>query len=239
MNGTPLPTRRLVAYARPESFAENTLVILRHLGCRILTPGEFAQEACELDTPMATPDLYLAESRRLDEVPDLAPVLGEEQESPPVPVVLLTGEGEARVQHDRVVGTLRSPAGMHELYRLVQEVLEEVPRSAPRVPTEIAAVCRLSGRRWDGTVVSLSENGCLLRSDEAVELGTELLLSLPVPGVATIHLHAETAYQIKADMGLVFSSTSAKIRESINEYVTRTLIAGQPASDPATQRASG
>jgi hypothetical protein len=229
MDPQPLPIRRLLALARPESFAENTLVILRRLGCLILTPGEFAQDACDRDEPSAVPDLYVAEAARLSEIPAVDPVS---------PIVLLSHEGEPRVEDARLVAEVRSPVGMHDLYRVVQELLEENPRSTPRVRTALPAVCRASGRQWSGSVVSLSENGCLLRTDETIELGTELQVSVKMGDLGKVSVRAETAYQIKSELGLVFSSTWPKIRLVINEFVTRALLAAEDR-DSATPAATG
>jgi hypothetical protein len=231
MDSRPLPIRRLVAYARPECFADNTCAILDRLGCKILTPKEFEQDACDRDAPSAAPDLYLVEPDRIAELPDPAP--GRPG------VVLLTKGGMNRVEDARIVGSVRSPVGVHDLYRLLQQLLEEHPRSTPRLETTLRATCREGGREWSARVVSLSENGCLLRSDETVALGAALRLAFEMPSVGRVHVRAEAAYQIKSELGLVFSSTSADIRNAISGFVTRSLLAAAAAANPATDRASG
>jgi len=226
-----LPSRTLVAYTLHESFAENTQVILDRLGCHILTPEEFAEERRARretpDAPAVTPDLYLVDEHHL-------PLLLEAETSSS-PVVLFAGEQGVRPEDPRIVAVVRSPAGMHDLYRVIQQLLEENPRSTPRIATELEAECRHGGHAFSGSVTSLSENGCLLQSEETLPLGREMLVSFALPQVGKLHVRAETAYELRSCLGLVFSSTSAQIREAITTFVTRTLV----DADPATPVASG
>jgi len=226
MNLQSLPTRRLVADARPGSFAPNTRAILDRLGCHILTPEEFALAQREEGGGGGPPDLYLVDEDGLASLP--------RADAASVPVVLLTRAGGGR-DDTRVAAAVRTPVGMHDLYRVLQQILEEKPRSTPRIVTDLAAECRHAGDRWSGTVRSLSENGCLLRSDETLPLGAELRVSFALPRVGKLHVRAETAYEIKPCLGLVFSSTSAQIREAIRDFIVRSLL----EVDPATPRPTG
>ena len=61
----------------------------------------------------------------------------EDDGGPSIPVVALTGRYGVTGADSRVVGALRRPVGIHELYRVLQQVLEETPRSVPRVPTTV------------------------------------------------------------------------------------------------------
>ena len=125
----------------------------------------------------------------------------------------------------RIVGAIRRPAGLHEIYRLVQQVLEDTPRSTPRVPTHLPARCRRDGREWRGAVLSLSENGCLLRSPEPLLLGSRIALGFELPRSGTLEVDAEIAYQLVPDLGVVFNATSPSVREAIGGYVTSALAA--------------
>jgi len=120
---------------------------------------------------------------------------------------------------------VKRPAGLHELYRLVQQVLEENPRTALRVPTHLAAHCRRRGKQWSASVLSLSENGCLLRSPEPMNLGTHLNLTFDLPGSGSIELEAETAYQLVPDLGLIFNAAAPATRTAIASWVTEALTA--------------
>ena len=232
MDLRPLPSRQLVAYARAEAFSDNTLIILARLGYRIFSPdgrdilGMGRQVVgAEVGVSAADrlrPELYLVDEHRLREVPAAT-------DGTSVPIIVLTGSRGASSADSRIVGALKRPGGLHDLYRMLQQVFEDTPRSTPRIPTRLAAVCRRSGHEWNASVLSLSENGCLLRTPEPVPLGTELQLAFELPTTGTIRVAAETAYQLVPDLGLVFSATPARIRESISCFVRDSLLA-----DPAT-----
>lgn len=226
-----LPCRILVAYASADGFAEGTVPILARLGYEIVSPERFEKrrrrEGDEGDA-RHLPDLFLVDEARLRELP--AP----EDAEPRVPVVLLTRSGADRDVDPRVVAAVKPPVGMHDLYRVLQQVLEDRPRTSLRVATRLPAVCRRSGREWNAEVVSLSENGCLLHGSETVPLGTALQLAFDLPGVGTVHVRAETAYQLLPDLGLVFSSISPRIRQAIAAFVVAAL-----SRDPAGGSTTG
>jgi hypothetical protein len=123
----------------------------------------------------------------------------------------------------RIVGAVRRPAGLHELYRLVQQVLEDTPRASPRIPTHLPARCRVGDREWASSVLSLSENGCLMRSAEVPVLGTRLDVSFSLPRSGVLRLDAEIAYQLVPDLGVVFNGTSPGVRDAIKGYVQDAL----------------
>jgi hypothetical protein len=83
--------------------------------------------------------------------------------------------------------------------------------------------------------VSLSENGCLLESPERVPLGTTLQLAFELPEAATVHVHAETTYELLPHLGLAFSSIAPRIRQAIAQYVTSSLSVDDPARDRSTR----
>jgi hypothetical protein len=152
MSSVPLPQRVLVTHAAPAAFAPATLSILSKLGYAIVDPEVFARLADEDDRP----DLYIVDERNLAEVPD--------DGGSPIPIVVLTGRHGVTGADIRIAGAIQRPAGLHELYRLVQQVLEDTPRTTPRVATHIPARCRRQGKEWQSALVSLSENGGLMRS---------------------------------------------------------------------------
>ena len=114
---------------------------------------------------------------------------------------------------------------MHELYRLIQQLSEDTPRSTPRVPTHLSARCRSEGKEWTSTMLSLSENGCLVRSPEPLSLGRRRrALRSSCRGRDACELEAETAYQLLPDMGLIFHATRQSDREAIAAFVTNALL---------------
>jgi hypothetical protein len=210
-------TRTIVAHAHSEAFVNRTQSILARLGYQIFSPEEFAARSVtdELDPPR--PDLRIVDERRLAEIEDEA---GET----PLPIILLTGRHGVTGADCRIVGAAKRPAGLHDLYRLLQLVFEITPRAAPRVATHLTTICRRHGREWKSAILSLSENGALLRSPEPVPLGTELALSFELPCSRRIELRSETAYQFLPDLGLVFSGIDPADRTAIADYVMERII---------------
>ena len=208
------PVRRvLVMHAAPEAFAPRTRLLFHKLGYSIVDPDELVamqgQGSCD------RPDLRIVDERSLGEVP--------EESGPPVPIIVLSGRHGVTGADPRIVGAVRRPAGLHELYRLVQQVLEETPRTSPRVATHLPAHCHVGDREWHAAVLSLSENGCLLRSAESPSFGTRLEMSFSLPRTGVLRLDAEIAYQLVPDLGLVFNGTSPGVREAIRGYVQDAL----------------
>ena len=216
MDPQALPSRCLVAYSSADGFADGTIAILSRLGYEILSPEGFEKQL-EREHLDRQPDLFIVDEWRLREVP-AEPPAGE------VPIIVLAASDSVPAGDPRIVAAIKPPVGMHDLYRLLQQVLEDRPRTTLRVRTRVAAVCRRSGREWNATVLSLSENGCLLQSPESVPLGTSLQLAFELGDAGTVHLQAETAYQLFPNLGLVFSSISPRIREAIAAFVTDALM---------------
>jgi hypothetical protein len=211
------PMRRLlVSYARPEAISLQTRAILSHLGYAIVPEDQVAS----LPEPQAGrgPDLRIVDEARLEDVPP-------DPEGLAVPIILLTGRDGVRSADSRIVAALPRPAGLHELYRLVQQVLEETPRSTPRIRTVLDARCRQEGREWPASLLSISENGCLMHSSEPLLLGSQVELSFDLPDGPSIETCAETAYQLPPNLGLVFHQTPAQARRAIQAFVTAQLDA--------------
>jgi len=202
----------LASHAPPEAYAPMTRAILAKLGYAILLPEEIELVAAEKGG--VRPVLGIVDERQLAEVP---------HETPSVPIVVLTGRHGATGADPRIIGAIRRPAGMHELFRLIQQVTENTPRVSPRIPTHLPARLRKDGREWATTVLSLSENGCLVRSPEPLLLGSRLTLEFELPRSGTILVDAESAYQLLPDVGLIFHATRSSDRKAIAGFLTDTL----------------
>lgn len=212
------PTRRLViSYAHPEAYATLARAILAKMGFWIVQ----AEEVSDLPPTWAKrrPELRIVDERRLGEVPE-----DLEEDGPAIPMIVLSGRRGVTGMDPRIVGAVRRPAGLHDLYRLIQAALEEIPRTTPRVPTHLPARYRRDGRECKASVLSLSENGCLLRMPEPVPLGTQVELEFPLPRGGMIVTAAEVAYQLVPDFGLVFYGTPAAHRESIVAFVSESIF---------------
>jgi hypothetical protein len=194
------------------------LAILSKLGYVLLSPEELAQ--ADAEGGFADPDLRVVDERALPDVPEDA--FGS------IPIVVVAGRHGVTGADPRIAGAVRRPAGVHELYRLFQDILEENPRATPRIPTHLPATCRLDGKEWKGTVLSLSESGCLLRSTEPQMLGASFELALALPPSGSIDLEVDVAYQLIPELGLTFHATLPADRERIRAFIERTLAAGGP-----------
>lgn len=212
--------RTIVYHGSSEALGPGTDVMLSRLGYRMMRPETFAELAS--DDPSFEPDLLVVDDRRLDEL--YAQASGEEPDATGgARIVLLTGGGRAADDDPRVVGAVRRPAGLHDLYRLMQQIFEDTPRTTPRIATQLSARCARGERNWEGRVLSLSENGCLIRSTEAIGLGQRILLEFSIPNRGPIRLDAEAAYQLMPDTGLVFNAVAPDQRKSIERFVSDTL----------------
>lgn len=218
--GAP-PDRILVSHAPPEAYAAMTRPILAKLGYAILLPEEF--EAVIEEAPGVTAALRIVDERQLAEVPD---------DPSNVPLIVLTGRHGVTGADSRIVGAIRRPAGMHELYRLIQQVTEETPRTTPRIPTHLTVHCRKEDRSWSAAMLSISENGCLLRSPEPLLLGSRFDLTFTLPREGPIELQVETAYQLLPDVGLVFHGAPTRHRDAIRRFVTAALLMNDSGAAP-------
>ena len=211
------PRRHIVAHARPEAFAPHVRSILARMGYAILPAEEL--ESLPDWLPDSRPALRIVDERELSSVP-------EDEDGAPIPMIVLTGRQGVSGADPRIMGALPRPAGLHELYRLIQQALEETPRANPRAMVHLSARCRQNGREWRIALLSISENGCLLRSPEPIALGTHVDLAFDLPRVGAVETRAETAYQMPPDLGMIFHETPAAVRRAISEFVTHQLAQG-------------
>jgi hypothetical protein len=188
-------------------------VLLAKLGYSIVPPEEFEALAEEMDRDQ--PDLRIVDERGLSDLP--------EDGRTPVPVIVTTGRHGVVGADTRIVGAIKRPAGIHDLYRLMQQVLEDTPRSTPRVPTHLPARVAYRGREWSVSVLSLSENGCLIRSPEPLLLGARIELRLQLPHGEPLTLDSEIGYQLVPDLGLIFHATRPAERAAISRFVDTAL----------------
>lgn len=211
--------RMIVLHASGEALPSPTAQMLSRLGYQIWQPEDFERERAE--RAELRPDLLLVDERRLSEAT-------AHEEDPgsgaSTPIVLLSGRHGATGADPRIVGAVKRPAGLHDLYRLMQQIFEDTPRTTPRIATHLLAHCHARGEEWDGRVLSLSENGCLMRSAEPILLGDAIQLEIALPRRAPIALEAEAAYQLLPDVGLVFNAVAPNHRETLGAFVTQTIL---------------
>ena len=204
--------RTVASYVPPHAFAPRARGVLAGLGYRIVpvsTQGRFADDRWE-------PDLRIVDERHLDKLPD-------ENYLPRTPVIVLTGSRARPTSDPRVVGCVERPAAVDALYPLLQQALEPTPRRSARVATQLPARCVRADRRWVGAVVSLSREGCLFRTLEAMPPGLELNVTFPLPLGRMVSTRARVLRQHGEQVGMAFHHPPAQTSRAIGEYVESRL----------------
>jgi hypothetical protein len=205
--------RLVVSVARSSAFVPLARAILGRIGYAIVPLDEWAASPVLQEL---SPECALVDPARFGELPTDRPF-------DRMPLILITGREGAVLDDPRVLGAVQRPAGLHELYRLLQLAIEEHPRCTPRVPTNLPARVMRDEHSFTGSVLSLSENGCLLRTPEPVPLGSQLQIAFDLPQGGRIETEAQTSYQLMPDLGLVFERTHALDRQAIQSFVERQL----------------
>jgi hypothetical protein len=198
----PEPRFAIASHAADSDYAPTSRALLWKLGYALLPPEE-----------AGTPALRVVREDRLGEVP--APT-GE-------PIILLTRARKPRPSDPRVVGAVRRPAGLHELYRLFQAATEAHPRAVPRVPCALRASAEGDGERFALTVTSLSENGCLVRGERLPVLDARVALDVELPWGERVGGPAVAAYEQGEQLGLVFHDIRLAERRKLAKAVLQLI----------------
>ena len=205
----PESWRRVIAsYVPPKSLTRRTRAALNGLGYRIVpaaTRGRFDDDTWE-------PDIRLVDEQHLDRLP-------AETYLPRIPIVVLTGSRPLPCHDPRVVGSIPRLATLERLYPILQSALEDHPRGTARAATQIQARCTHADRRWSGALVSLSQEGCLFRSGEAMAEGLELNMLFPLPLGRMVSTRARVVSRHGELVGMQFTSQAETIRNAVGEYV--------------------
>jgi hypothetical protein len=169
-------------------------------------------------TPGRPPDLRIVDEQSIDRIPS-APV------SPSIPNVLLTRGGGPDSPDPRIVASMPQPASLSGLYACLQRALENKQRAAPRVATELSARCWRGNDFWNGTVLTLSETGCLFRSGPRLLPEQEIMLIFDLPRDTTISTGAHPVHRKDHEVGLAFENLIPESGADISHYVIDQLTA--------------
>jgi hypothetical protein len=142
------------------------------------------------------------------------------------PIILIGGPRSHGADDPRVIGVVRAPAGLLDLYPLLQDALEAHPRAVPRISTALPARSLREGADTPGAIFSLSEKGCLLRSAANLPGFGSLHLQFALPDRGPIFTRAEPRHQAGNESGLAFQRLPEASRAAIAEFVTRSLTQG-------------
>lgn len=212
MHSRATSRRILASYVPSHAFAPRARGVLEGLGYRIVpvtTQGRFADDRWE-------PDLRIVDERHLEKLPG-------ENYLPRTPVIVLTDGRPATVLDPRVIGCVERPAQVHTLYPLLQKALEATPRRSVRAATFLPARCTRAELSWSGAVLSLSREGCLFRTLEAMPPGLELNLSFPLPLGRMVSTRARVLRQHQDQVAMAFARPPAQSARAIDEYVESRL----------------
>lgn len=212
VEGTQVSDKIIASYAAPQAYAPRTRAALAGLGYRLIpasTRGRFDDDSWH-------PALRIVDDRHLDKLP-------EENYLPRTPVIVLRGLRPRPWRDARVVGEAARPAGLAELYPLIQRALEDHPRRAPRTATQIPARCTRSDRRLMGAIVSLSVEGCLFQTHAEMWQGQEFNLLFPLPRGRMISTRARVEHRYGHGVGMSFLDPAEPAREAIASFVTERL----------------
>lgn len=196
------PRFAIASHAAESDYAPTSRVLLWKLGYALLPPEE-----------AGTPALRVVREDRLGELS------GRTAE----PIILLTRVRRRDARDPRVVGAVRRPAGLHELYRLLQAATETHPRAVPRVPCALRASAETEQQRFALTASSLSENGCLVGGDRLPPLDIRVGLEIELPWGERVGGPAVAAYEQGDQLGLVFHDIRLAERKKLAKAVTRLL----------------
>jgi hypothetical protein len=203
----------IASHVPPEAFEPDACLALQNLGYEIVPAGAPSGVA---GRPIRG-DLRIVDEASLGRIAD--------EDSEPVPSIILTREPAPLPADRRVVASLMRPARFQELYFAVQKAIEATPRSHPRIATALAARCAYGNRACTGIVLSLSEGGCLFRSADEPPQERETSLQFPLPDPGLISTRARHVGRRESDLGLEFRSLPPEFRTAISQYVMSRLIA--------------
>lgn len=200
------------------SVAPRVLPALESLGYRLLYRGDDRGAG-----------FWLVDETRLDEVP--APDV-----APDARILLISSPRQARHEDERILAQSIRPSRLASVYSMIQSAIEQQPRRTPRIPTQLSARCIRADRRSIGAVESLSEGGCLLRTEEKLRKGTKVDLQFALPEYGLVSTAARCCYTRRGRVGMQFSAPPPDVRLSIAHFVTHQLASSTQDSGLASAR---
>jgi hypothetical protein len=196
-------SRRIEVRVPSRDFSEGVRTALDRLGYELLPPRPRAGD----------PDARFVAAGRLSRL----------SKGATAPIIVFGGPRSRIADDPRVVGLVRRPAELLDLYALLQAALEEHPRAAPRIQASLPARSLLEGIDTPGAILSLSETGCLLRSTMILPEAGTLRLQFALPDGGLIYTRAETRHRSGKEAGLAFASLPETARSAIAGFVRRSL----------------
>jgi hypothetical protein len=199
-------SRRIEVRAPPLDFSPGVQRALERLGYELVPAGRTGE----------APEARIVAAAQL----------GQLSAEAAAPIILIGGPQSPGTGDPRVIGVVRPPAGLLDLYSLLQAALEAHPREVPRIPTALPARSLRDGVDTPGAILSLSEKGCLLRSVSRLPGCGPLHLQFMLPDGGPIYTGAELRREAGNESGLAFQRLPEASRAAIAEFVMRSLATG-------------
>lgn len=207
-----LERRTIMSHVSPDSFEPHALAALTSLGYTFVEAGNERTPA----------DLWLIDDDLFEQI--------DSKPRPGVPVVVLSRDPAPLAEDSCVVDVLRTPARLANLYVALQTALESDPRRFPRVPMARPARSVAGDQICIGSLISLSEGGCLFRGHGELPATPQFRLYFSLPGNEMLAVRAITTYQGRSDqgrseLGAAFEGLRTAGRSAIEKYVRDRLLA--------------
>ena len=200
----------IAIHASDRAFAPGVQTALMRLGYNLISARTADRQR---DQGILSPEIRIVEKRHVAKL-----------DTAELPTILLCGPRE-QVDDASLAGVVMKRARLGELYPLLQEHLEDIPRSVPRIQETLPARATLGAESWTGAIRSLSEKGCLLQSTSPLRAETRVELCFPLAKQGLVQIPAELSYRSAEGVGLVFGDVPAETREALSDYVTSRLVA--------------
>jgi CheY-like chemotaxis protein len=214
-----------------ETFARYVELVVGRYGCRTIGVKS-AEAALELlsGEPM---DLIISQEKLPDmEWPEFCSRVREESSRSEVPVIMLSADPDKPGPSECggvVVAQVRTrPISMGDLIGVLQEHLPlKNKRRTLRASVAMRALIRVGGELVSCQVLNLSEGGVFVLRNEPGEIGDDVELLLPLPGVEMpVKVIGKVAYVISKStgkkprgMGVQFEDLPAEITELLHAYL--------------------
>lgn len=201
----------VAVHAPDRAFAPGVQTALVRLGYNLISSRTASRQRTR---GVLRPELRIVDDRQVER-------LGANEDE--LPTILLVGARAEAELTAQVLGAVKRRARLSDLYRLLQEHLEEQPRTVPRVGDTLPARATRGVEAWTGAIRSISEKGCFLQSSAPLRSGSRVELCFPLAREGLVQLPAQPSYQNAEGTGLVFDGLPDATREALADYVTARL----------------
>lgn len=137
-------------------------------------------------------------------------------------------------------GYLKKPINLSEIYETIQNTIEATPRHNLRINISLKVTLSYENKKEDLYANSLSENGIYIRREEPLEVGTPVVITLPIPtSFEPITLKGSVVYTktlmdnllSEPGIGIRFDEITpenrSKLRRVIYDQLVKDLIEGK------------